>query len=107
MTNWLWFLLAAVFEIAGCYTFWAWLRLEKSALWLLPGMLSLSLFALALTRVDTEFAGRTYAAYGGVYIVSSLAWLSIVEGTRPHAWDLLGVLFCLIGAGIILYAGRL
>jgi small multidrug resistance family-3 protein len=37
---------AALFEIAGCFAFWAWLKLDKSALWLVPGMLSLALFAI-------------------------------------------------------------
>jgi YnfA/UPF0060 family uncharacterized protein len=41
---------AAVAEIASCFTFWAWLRLGKSPLWLVPGILSLALFAYLLTR---------------------------------------------------------
>jgi small multidrug resistance family-3 protein len=107
MQNWLWFIGAAFCEIAGCYAFWAWLRLEKSPLWLVPGTLSLMVFAYVLTRVEADFAGRTFAAYGGVYIVSSLVWLFIVEDTRPHQWDILGALFCIVGAGIILFAGRI
>jgi hypothetical protein len=39
------------------------------------GIASLVGFALALTRVDSAFAGRAYAAYGGIYIAASLAWL--------------------------------
>ena len=62
---------AAVAEIAGCFAFWAWLRLGRSGWWLAPGVLSLILFAVLLTRVDSAFAGRAYAAYGGVYIVAS------------------------------------
>jgi small multidrug resistance family-3 protein len=68
------YLLAAVAEIAGCYAFWAWLHLDKSPLWLLPGLASLALFAWALTRIDADFAGRAYAAYGGIYILASLVW---------------------------------
>lgn len=60
---------AARAEIAGCFAFWAWLRLGKSALWVASGMLSLALFAYLLTLVDALAAGRAYAAYGGVYIV--------------------------------------
>lgn len=74
---------AAMAEIAGCFAFWAWLRLDKSAWWLLPGMIALALFAYLLTLVETDHAGRAYAAYGGVYIVSAIAWLWIVEGARP------------------------
>ncbi|HYH39553.1 MAG TPA: YnfA family protein [Azospirillum sp.] len=97
---------AALAEIAGCFAFWAWLRLGKSALWLLPGLLSLTLFAWLLTRVDAAFAGRAYAAYGGVYIAASLAWLWVVEGSRPDRWDLAGAAVCLLGAAVILFAPR-
>lgn len=64
MINYFWFVLAAFCEIAGCYAFYLWLRLGKSALWVLPGLLSLTLFALLLTRVEASYAGRAYAAYG-------------------------------------------
>ncbi|TAU75380.1 YnfA family protein [Rhizobium ruizarguesonis] len=97
---------AALAEIAGCFAFWAWLRLDKSAWWLAPGMASLALFAYLLTLVDSEAAGRTYAAYGGVYIVAAVLWLWTVEGHRPDRWDMTGSLVCLIGAGIILWGQR-
>ena len=97
---------AAIAEIAGCFAFWAWLRMDKSPMWLIPGMLSLALFAWLLTLVDAEYAGRTYAAYGGVYILSSIVWLWLVEGAKPDRWDLLGALVCLLGAAIILFTPR-
>jgi len=97
---------AALAEIAGCFAFWAWLRLGRSVWWLFPGMASLALFALLLTRVDAAFAGRAYAAYGGVYIVSSLIWLWLAEGKVLDRWDMLGAFVCLIGAGIILFGPR-
>ena len=100
------FLLAALAEIAGCFAFWAWLRLGKSALWLLPGMASLAVFALALAYVPSTAAGRTFAAYGGVYIAASLGWLWLVEGARPDRWDLLGGAICLMGAAVILLGPR-
>lgn len=100
------YLLAAFAEIGGCFAFWAWLRLGKSALWLLPGMASLALFAWALTRIDADFAGRAYAAYGGVYIAASLFWLWAVEGTRPDRWDGLGAAICVLGAMVILFGPR-
>ena len=61
---------AAVAEIAGCFAFWVWLRQGGSAWWLLPGMAALATFAGLLTRIDAGFAGRAYAAYGGVYILA-------------------------------------
>jgi small multidrug resistance family-3 protein len=97
---------AALAEIAGCFAAWAWLRLDKSAWWLLPGAASLALFAYLLTLAETDAAGRAYAAYGGVYIVASLLWLLIVEGRTPDRWDLIGAAICLAGAGIILFGPR-
>ena len=97
---------AALAEIAGCFAFWAWLRLDKSAWWLVPGMAALALFAFLLTLIETEHAGRAYAAYGGVYIVTAIAWLWMIEGTRPDRWDLLGGVICLGGAAIILFGPR-
>ena len=97
-----WYLLAALGEIGGCYAFWAWLRMHKSPLWVAPGLVSLVVFALALTRIDAAAAGRAYAAYGGIYIISSIAWLWLVEGVDPDGWDLSGAGVCLLGAGIIL-----
>jgi small multidrug resistance family-3 protein len=98
--------LAALAELAGCFAFWAWLRLGRSAWWLAPGVASLLLFAWLLTLVDTQHAGRAYAAYGGVYIAASLFWLWAVEGARPDQWDLAGAAVCLGGAAIILFAPR-
>lgn len=98
--------LAAFFEIAGCFAFWAWLRLGKTVLWTLPGVLSLILFALVLTRIDSAAAGRAYAAYGGVYIAASLIWLWAVERQAPDRWDLTGAAVCLVGAAIILLGPR-
>ncbi len=100
------YVVAAVAEIAGCFAFWAWLRSGKSVWWLLPGTLSLIVFAVMLTRIDSDYAGRAYAAYGGVYIVSALLWLWIVEGYRPDRWDVTGGVVCLLGAGLILFGPR-
>ncbi len=97
---------AAAAEIAGCFAFWAWLRLDKSVWWTVPGIASLVLFAVLLTRVDAAFAGRAFATYGGVYIAASLVWLWGVEGVRPDRFDLIGAAVCLIGAAIILYGRR-
>ncbi|MBZ9868297.1 YnfA family protein [Mesorhizobium sp. CA15] len=97
---------AALAEIAGCFSFWAWWRLEKSALWLLPGLISLALFATLLSLVGTDAAGRAYAAYGGIYIAASLGWLWLVEGVRPDRWDLAGAAVCIVGASVILLAPR-
>ncbi|CAM3555517.1 YnfA family protein [Thalassospira profundimaris] len=97
---------AAVAEIAGCFAFWVYFRLGKSVFWLAPGLVSLVLFAYLLTRVDSDFAGRAYAAYGGIYIAASILWLWLVENRTPDRWDLVGAAICLLGAAIILWGPR-
>jgi small multidrug resistance family-3 protein len=93
---------AALAEIAGCFAFWAWRRLDQPIWWLVPGMLALASFAYLLTLIDSSAAGRAYAAYGGVYVTASILWLWAVEGRRPDVWDLSGSLVCLLGTAIIL-----
>jgi small multidrug resistance family-3 protein len=97
---------AAAAEIGGCFAVWAVLRLGRSAWWLAVATVLLLLFAWLLTRIDTAAAGRAFAAYGGVYIAASLAWMWGVEGLRPDRWDLAGAALCLAGAGVILLAPR-
>jgi small multidrug resistance family-3 protein len=97
---------AAIAEIAGCFTFWAYIRLGKPVWWLVPGTMSLLLFAYLLTLVDSPAAGRTYAAYGGIYIAASLAWLWGIEGLRPDRWDVTGAALCLVGAAVIIAGPR-
>lgn len=97
---------AALAEIGGCFAFWAWLRMGKSPGWLVPGTVSLIAFAWLLTLVPAETAGRTYAAYGGIYIVASLLWLWSVEGHVPDRFDLAGGAICLAGASLILFGPR-
>ena len=97
---------AAIAEIVGCFSFWAWLKLGKPVWVLVPGVVSLALFAYLLTLVDSGHAGRAYAAYGGVYIVASLVWLWLVEGARPSMYDLAGSALCVLGAVVILLGAR-
>ena len=106
MTSFAFYAIAAVAEIIGCFAFWVWLRLDKSVYWILPGIVSLIVFAVLLTRINSMFAGRTFAAYGGVYIVASLLWLWIIEGQRLDKWDILGAIICIAGAALILFGHR-
>ena len=106
MTSFIYYIAAAVAEIAGCFAFWAWLRLGKSMYWILPGIVSLAVFALLLTHIEALFAGRTFAAYGGVYIAASLLWLWVIEHQRPDKWDILGAIICITGAAVILFGQR-
>jgi small multidrug resistance family-3 protein len=101
------FAAAAFFEIAGCFAFWIWLRRDASPAVAVLGIASLIAFAWCLTRVDSAFAGRAYAAYGGIYIVASLMWLWVVEKQTPTRADLLGAALAIAGALVIIgFAAR-
>lgn len=94
------FALTALAEIVGCYLPWLVLREGRSAWLLLPATLSLALFAWLLTLHPTA-AGRTYAAYGGMYIVVALLWLRLVDGVALTRWDVAGGAVALAGMAII------
>jgi small multidrug resistance family-3 protein len=96
------FVATALAEIIGCYLPYLWLKQGRSMWLLVPGFLSLALFAWLLTLHDTA-AGRVYAAYGGVYISVALLWLWAVDQVRPTVWDIAGVAMALIGMGIIMF----
>ena len=96
------FAITAIAEIVGCYFMWLVLRQDKSAWLFLPAIASLLLFAWLLTLHPTA-AGRTYAAYGGMYIVIALVWLRVVEGVELTRWDLAGAIVALIGMAIIAF----
>src|SRR5688572_3882782 len=107
MTNVAFFGLAAVLEIAGCFAFWVWVRRGAAPWVVVLCIASLVGFALALTRVDSAFAGRAYAAYGGIYIAASLAWLWLVERQVPTRADVLGAALTIWGALVVIgFAGR-
>jgi small multidrug resistance family-3 protein len=95
----------AISEIAGCYLPYLWLRQGHSAWLLVPAAVSLALFAWLLTLHPTA-AGRTYAAYGGVYIFVALFWLWAIDGIRPTGWDVAGALMALAGMAIIMFGPR-
>lgn len=106
LKSYVFYVLAAFAEIAGCYSFWAWLRLNKPAWVILPGLVSLTVFAYLLTKIESDFAGRTFATYGSIYIAASLVWMWLIENKIPDKWDSVGVVICLIGGGVILFGPR-
>lgn len=99
------FSLTAVAEIAGCYFPYLWLRQGHSAWMLVPGALSLIAFVWLLTLHPTA-AGRTYAAYGGVYVAVAILWLWVVDAVKPTTTDLIGAAVCLLGMAIIMFGPR-
>ena len=94
------FAVTAVAEIVGCYLPWLVVRQDKSAWLLLPAAFSLALFAWLLALHPTA-AGRTYAAYGGVYIAVALVWLHVVDGIALTRWDFVGAAIALVGMAVI------
>lgn len=99
------FVLTALAEIVGCYLPYLWLRQGKSAWLLVPAALSLAAFAWLLT-LHPQAAGRTYAAYGGVYVATALLWLWLIERQAPDRWDVLGVCISVVGMAVIAFAPR-
>jgi small multidrug resistance family-3 protein len=97
--------ITAVAEIIGCYLPYLWLRQSHSIWLLVPAALSLALFVWLLT-LHPQAAGRTYAAYGGIYVSVALMWLWLVESTRPTTTDFIGVAVCIIGMMIIMFVSR-
>ena len=98
--------LAAVLEIVGCFAVWSWWRGGAHVAWLVPGGLALAGFAMLLALTPPAVAGRSFAAYGGVYIAASLIWMAVVERTRPEISDWLGAGLALLGAVVIVWGAR-
>lgn len=99
------FALTAVAEIVGCYLPYLWLKQNASPWLLLPAAASLALFVWLLT-LHPHAAGRTYAAYGGIYVAIAILWLWWVDGMEPDRWDLVGAAVAVAGMAIIYFAPR-
>lgn len=99
------FIATAVAEIIGCYLPYLWLRKAAPVWVLIPAAMSLALFVWLLT-LHPHAAGRIYAAYGGVYVAMALVWLWLIDGVRPHMWEVLGAAISLAGMAMIYFAPR-
>lgn len=94
------FFATALAEIIGCFLPWLWLRRGASVWLLLPAGLSLAVFVWLLT-LHPAASGRVYAAYGGVYVMTALLWLRVVDGVKLSVYDWLGAGIALCGMLII------
>lgn len=94
------FAITALLEIVGCYLPWLVLRQDRPMWLLLPAAVALAALAWLLT-LHPAAAGRTYAAYGGIYITVALAWLYLVDGVALTRWDWIGAALALSGMAII------
>jgi len=99
------FVVTAVAEILGCYLPYLWLKRDGSILLLIPAAVALAAF-VSLLSLHPHAAGRTYAAYGGIYVVVALAWLLVVQRIVPDRWDLIGGAVTLAGMAIIYFGPR-
>lgn len=99
------FALAAIAEIGGGYLMWRWLRDGRSVFVGIAGAAMLIIYGIIPTLQPSTF-GRTYAAYGGVFIVLSLLWGWWTDGNRPDMPDVIGATLCLLGVGMIMYWPR-
>jgi small multidrug resistance family-3 protein len=98
------FIAAALAEIGGAYLVWVGLRQDKSALYVVLGVIALGLYGIVATLQPSHEFGRVLAAYGGVFIIGSLLWGVAFDGFHPDHADLIGATVCLIGVAIIMYA---
>jgi small multidrug resistance family-3 protein len=99
------FLLAAVFELSGAYLIWQWWRNQRP-LWLAAAAAAiLVLYGIVNTFQSANF-GRSYAAYGGVFICMALLWGWQIDGNKPDVYDLTGAGLCLVGMSVIMFAPR-
>lgn len=100
------FAFAAVAEIGGAYLMWQAIKEGRGLLFGLAGAVALVGYgAIAALQPDHNF-GRVLAAYGGVFIVGSLAWGVIFDGFRPDRYDIGGALLALAGVAVLMYAPR-
>jgi small multidrug resistance family-3 protein len=99
------FFLAALFEIGGGYLVWLWLRENKGAVFGFLGGLTLAVYGVIPTFQPAHF-GRVYAAYGGIFIVSSLIWGAFVDKKNPDKYEIIGALIALLGVLIMFYIPR-
>ena len=99
------FFAAALFEITGGYMVWRWLKYKKGLFVGLLGGLMLFSYGLIQTLQQANF-GRVYAAYGGIFIFSSIIWGAIIDKKTPDRYEIIGALITLIGAAVIFYAPR-
>jgi small multidrug resistance family-3 protein len=100
------FVVAAVAEIGGAYLMWQAIKQGRGPLFALAGAVALAGYGVVAALQSEPHFGRVLAAYGGVFIVGSLAWGIVFDGFRPDRYDLTGALVALVGVAVIMYGPR-
>jgi small multidrug resistance family-3 protein len=99
------FFVAAMMEIGGGYLVWLWIREKKPIALALLGGIILFVYGIIPTLQPAHF-GRVYAAYGGIFVLSSILWGIIVDKKRPDRYEIIGSFVAFFGAIIIFYSPR-
>jgi small multidrug resistance family-3 protein len=99
------FLIAAIAEIGGGYLVWQWIREKKKITIGVIGGIILFAYGIIPTLQPSNF-GRTYAAYGGIFVVMAIIWGLVVDKKRPDRFEIIGGFIVLLGALIIFYTPR-
>lgn len=100
------FALAALAEIGGAWLVWQGWREHRGLGWIATGVLALGIYGFVATFQSDPHFGRILAAYGGIFVVGSLAWGMLVDKFHPDRWDYLGAATCLLGVAMIMYSPR-
>lgn len=100
------FVVAAVAEIGGAWLVWQGVREQRGIAWMGAGVVALGVYGFVATLQPDANFGRILAAYGGVFVVGSLAWGMALDGFRPDRFDMIGAGICLLGVALIMYAPR-
>lgn len=100
------YVLAGLAEIGGGWLVWQWLREGWGLRWGVLGGVVLVAYGVIPTLQSEPAFGRVYAAYGGIFIVLSLAWGRVVDGWQPDRFDLIGAGIALLGVVVIIWGRR-
>ena len=81
------FFLSAAAEVGGGWLVWQSIRSSKPWWWGLLGGLILIVYGFVPTLQPVDQFGRTFAAYGGFFIVYSYGWGWLLDHERPDTGD--------------------
>ncbi|CAM6125207.1 unnamed protein product [Calypogeia fissa] len=99
------FFAAGLCEIGGGWLVWKWRKDGWNWGFFILGSLILIAYGIIPTLQDQVF-GRTYAAYGGFFIVLAILWGYALDGDRPDKWDLIGAAIAVAGVALIMFVPR-
>lgn len=100
------FILAGLAEIGGGWLIWEAVRDAKPWWWAVIGSVVLICYGFIPTLQPLDDFGRLYAVYGGVFIMLSLAWATILDGFEADKGDYIGSAIALAGVGVVLFWPR-